>query len=29
MKFYPYQKGGTGKVIAMLKEGHTKVLGSI
>ena len=30
MKFYPYEKGGGGaeKVLAILKGGHKKLLGS-
>ena len=30
MKFYPYEKGGGAeKVLAMLKEGHKKLRGSL
>ena len=28
VKFYPYEKGGTEKVLAMLMGGHKKILGS-
>ena len=28
VKFYPYEKGGAEKVLAMLKEGHNKFWGS-
>ena len=28
MKFYSYEKGGVGKVLAMLKGGHKKFWGS-
>ena len=28
MKFYPYEKGGAGKVLAILKGGHKKFWGS-
>ena len=28
VKFYPYEKGGTEKVLAMLKGGHNKFWGS-
>ena len=28
MKFYPYEKGGAEKVLAMLKGGHNKFWGS-
>ena len=28
MKSYPYEKGGGGEVLAMLKGGHTKFWGS-
>ena len=28
MKFYPYGKGGSEKVLAMLKGGHKKFWGS-
>ena len=28
MKFYPYEKGGAEKVLAMLKGGHKKFWGS-
>ena len=29
MKFYPYEKGGTDKVLAMRKGGGTKSLGIV
>ena len=28
VKFYPYEKGGSEKVLAMLKGGHNKFWGS-
>ena len=28
MKFYPYEKGGAEKVLAVLKGGHKKFWGS-
>ena len=28
VKFYPYEKGGAEKVLAMLREGHNKFRGS-
>ena len=28
VKFYPYEKGGAGKVLAILKGGHKKFWGS-